>query len=173
MTSGHTSDRLEACYRNLERVDEWIRSADNKAAALVTAESLLFALGVATLSDQVGAVVKGGPTLRVAALAFLAAIVSFAVSFRSVLAALTPDVRQREESLFFFGSIAGMSRGEFERRMKELSTETIEQELLDQTYTNAGIATLKFRHLSTGSIALIWSLGLVLVFLVLKGVAGL
>ena len=173
MTDAHEHERLEAAYRNLDRVIQWIGNADSKAGALVTAESLLFGLGVATLSAQVHTLFAGGVVERVAAFAFVAAVACFGISFFRVLAVLAPDVRQREESLFFFGSIAALSRGEFERRAKELAPETIEQELLSQTHINAGIAAQKFRNLRAASITLMLSLGLVLVFLVLKGIADL
>jgi hypothetical protein len=173
VTHAPAPERLEAGYRNLERVNRWIANADVKAAALLTAEAILLGLGIGTLPSQVAVVARGGLSLQgVAALAFLGAIVPFGYSFMKMLDVFVPEVQEREESIFYFGSIARLSRVEFEARMKNLDGSAIEAELARQTHINASIAAGKFANLRLSARALTWSLGLILVFLILKGYAS-
>ena len=81
-----------------------------------------------------------------------------------------PDIKEKIPSLFFFGTVAEMELNSFMKKMKELNQESIEEELINQTYINSKIASTKFTNLKHSvkylflSLAF-WALSLIFIFL--------
>ena len=92
------------------------------------------------------------------------------LSFYRAFRVINPDIKERISSLFYFGTIAEMELKDFKTKMKELSQEDIEEELINQTYVNAKITISKFANLKSSMRYLflssgLWTLSLVLIFL--------
>lgn len=156
-----TAVRLDASYKNLERVSGWISNADNKALIVLTFQAAVV-VGVATAADLLRKVATGHSTswsLWLFYVILVALFVSLLISvFESVLA-IHPDITTRDKgkgkpSLFFFGSIAAMTYEQFESQMKSLDAVGIEEELDHQTHINASIASKKFRCLQWATLSL-------------------
>ncbi len=163
------SIRLDANYRNLDRVITWIRDAESRAPVVLTANTILFGLISAKISDEVRALFHGGTNLQIAtSLLFLGYVVSSGLSFVRAMRVFFPKLKGAEPSLFYFGSISNLTRDEFEGRMKTLDAAKIESELIRQTYINAQIATQKFANVQHALMFLAVSLGLGACVLLLK-----
>ncbi len=137
---------------------------------MLTADSILVGLATVTLPNQVSAVFKTGhPFQMLTALVLFGLVAAAAFSVWRVFSVFFPKIEEREESVFYFGSIANLSRKEFENRMGAMDAAAIESELVHQTHINARIATQKFGALRASITWLGVSFGCALAFLVLKG----
>ncbi|MDA8218154.1 MAG: DUF5706 domain-containing protein [Dehalococcoidales bacterium] len=161
--------RMEASYKNIERVVGWIGNADNKALIVLAFQGAIIAGGAAAIGLLKPAM-AWQPT-QVQGILFSLLLGGFAVAFilsvYNSVRAPNPDVTPREQeegqgSPFFFGSIAAMSLDDFRARMHRLDVAGIEDELIRQTHVNAGIASRKFGRLRLAIV----NLGLELAFLV-------
>jgi hypothetical protein len=153
-------DRLEASYRNLERILGWVTMADNKVLIALTFQG-------ATVAGVVWIAISLGSSFRhlllwqdislgtVLGLFFVFFCVSLVKSFQAISPAIKPlDQKDDHGHQFFFGTIAAMSLDEFKWRMQSLQPEEIEEWLIQLTYINAQIAHEKFKHLKTAFTAL-------------------
>lgn len=147
--------RLDASYRNLERIAGWITNADNKALILLTFQGAVVA-GVAATAGAARVAIDQQP---MPALAWVLwgllglGLLAFGGSVYTSLRAIVPDITPREreaghQSPFYFASIAALSLEHFSARMRALDTPAIEKELLRQTHVNAGIALRKFQRVN-------------------------
>jgi Family of unknown function (DUF5706) len=152
---GH-GERLEASYRNLERGILWIGNADNKALIGLTFQGAILA-GMAAMGDPLRTAMEQQRSDCLAAVEILL-LTGFGAalgwSLWMFFHSLFPDVtlRDKEEaqqSPFVFGTIAAMSLDTFRLHMHALQAESIEEELIPQTYVIADIASRKFRNLRT------------------------
>ena len=146
--------RLEASYKNLERVIGWIGNADNKALILLAFQGVILA-GAAAVAGFIRMALLRQPTEWLfwglcVTLVVLASL--FVACTCSAVHALHPDVKPRgakvgQGSPFFFGSIAAMELAAFTAKMRGLDAVAIEGELIKQTHVNAVIVSRKFTWL--------------------------
>lgn len=165
-------EKIDANYKNLERVNNWISNSDTKAGMILTFNGILCTYLITKTPLVKEIILRRGFDLPsfFLYLTFCAYALLLGVSLYHAFRVISPDIKERISSLFYFGTIAGMELKDFKKRMKELSQEDIEEELINQTYVNAKITITKFTNLKSSirylflSLAF-WALSLVFVFL--------
>jgi hypothetical protein len=134
-------ERLDASYRNLDRLIGWVTNADQKGLIALTLEGILIA-GLVASGGTIAAAIERSPEFLVK-WALIALLVAF--GWCAGMFSLTP--REKEEgkrSPFFFGTIQAMGLDDFAALMRGMGPAEIEWELIRQTHVNAGIVARKF-----------------------------
>jgi hypothetical protein len=139
-------ERLEANYRNLDRAIGWIASADAKATTILTVNGVLLGFVVSRLSDVIASNAKNVAYVPWAQGSYVVTAALLLVSLWQAVIVFYPIVRPPTDSIFFFESIAGMSKEKFGTDMRGLDAAKIEDELIAQTRTVATIVAEKLDH---------------------------
>jgi len=142
---------------NLNRVQEWIRAADNKVSILLAIEGILITL---ILSDSMLAYVKTIQqnsftiTILIGSLVFL-----FVSSYKATLT-IVPRLSRKnmKASLLFFGSISTMELKDFDKKIKEMDEKQYINQIIEQIHISSIIASSKHHNFKDSVIALSVSL---------------
>ena len=141
-------ERLNSHYESLSRCIAFTRTADAKAAPVL-------ALQIAILGALAARFEKLIPALSAEPWRFegvflwlvLGAYLVFMGAALSVAARVYMPTHPRTgQSLIYFEDIAAMRSEEFVKRSKEMSPDTIEEQLLSQIHTVSQIASAKMRR---------------------------
>lgn len=148
-------ETLEANYKNLERVINWIENADKKANIIIAFNGGLIGLifaNSARISDLMENTTLFSSFHIVLLAVFGSFLIFFALSTYNALRVLLPDIKPRpfKNKHFYFYTIADFKFEKFKEKMDKLSKEQIISALSEQTYINAQIAKNKFDHLVRG-----------------------
>lgn len=148
-------DRGPVYEKNLARIHEWIRAADQKLSIFVALQAALI-LGVTPmfLTELAQKQSMVGWQLIIA---IIAAYVFFTCGLIACLISLYSNLEVKQKgkkesitedqlSLTFFNHISNMTSESYKTRMRRMSKKTYEEELLSQVYASAGIATKKHRY---------------------------
>jgi hypothetical protein len=163
--------KIEANYKNLERVNNWITNCDSKAGMVIAFNGILLTYLI-TKTPLIKKIVLDRsadiPSLLLYII-FCAYAVVLGISVYNAFKVINPDFKEKIPSLFFFCSIAQMDLKNYKHQMSGLTEERIEEELINQSYVNSKIAANKFIKLRSSVnyllISLIfWSFTLVLIF---------
>jgi|GEM_PF-6823948 len=163
------SNKIEANYKNLERVILWIENADLKANIILGFNGGLIAILLQYIPNILNAI-RCYSTYKSLSLIIILAVflIFFTLSIYNAFRVIFPDItpRKSKNQLFYFLTIIGYSKETFMEQMCTITDEKILKTLADQTYINATIASNKFRHIRKGWKCLIGSLisGLILIF---------
>lgn len=164
--------KIEANYKNLERVNNWISNSDTKAGVIVAFNGILFTYLIAKF--PLIKVITSQRFLDMGSLClYLIFIVYFVMLMMSVFRAfraINPNIKEKIPSVFFFYTISQMDLDKFNKKMRELTTESIEEELINQTFVNSKIAATKFINLKDSLkylfISMVfWALSLIFTFI--------
>jgi len=161
--------RLEASYKNLERIVGWVGNADNKVLIVLAFQGAIIA-GIATTGAGIWRTIQHqiGPWWHYAlAVIFWVFVCCVALSLICAFRAINPTISHQEHkegrgSPFFYGTIAAMSPDQFYARMCGLDADAIEEELIRQTHINAGIVCQKFQDTKAAVRFLRWEMMLLL-----------
>ena len=164
--------KIDANYKNLERVNNWISNSDTKAGMILTFNGILCTYLITKIPLVKEIALRRFFDLPSCFLYFIfcAYALMLGLSLCRAFRVINPDIKEKIPSLFYFGTITEMKLEDFKKKMKELSQEDIEEELINQTYVNAKITISKFINLKSSikylflSLAF-WALSLVFVFL--------
>lgn len=143
-----TDEQKFVLEKNLTRFDSYINAINTKAAFLVSFNT--FILGTVLLKYDAILTPFMKPWLANSATFLLClCLVSVAVvifySFLAVNPFLKAGVPDGEPAtLFFFKSVAQMSKSSYKKRLSELKREEIFQDLVNQTFILASAADAKF-----------------------------
>lgn len=142
-----TEALITVLVANLTRQIEWIKLADAKA-------NFVFAVTTALLGLLAAVSPKTWSSWTTLSSFFAApAIVFCVISLASIACAMFPRTWEHENSLIYFGGIAHHGAEKFSDEMFALSKEAYIQDLIDQCFRSAQIATIKFRWVQR---ALFW-----------------
>jgi hypothetical protein len=163
------SNKIEANYKNLERVISWIESADIKASIILGFNGGLITILLQYIPNILNAI-RCYSTYKSLSLIIILAVflIFFTLSIYNAFRVIFPDItpRKSKNKLFYFLTITGYPKEAFIKQMNTITDEKILKTLADQTYINATIASNKFKHARKGWGYLIGSLvsGLILIF---------
>ena len=141
-------ERLRSHYESLARVIRFTRTADSKAAPVLALQIAL----VGTLASQfenLVTIVTGGQwdVERCLIIVVMIAYVAFGMAAAVMAAWVYMPISPRTgKSLIFFEDIAAMDLESFEQRVKAVSIDDIECQLLDQIHRVSKIASVKMRR---------------------------
>ena len=161
-------ERLTSHYESLSRVIRFTRTADRKAAPVLALQIALLG-ALATRFDKLQSIIIGGPR-DVERVVLIVVLVAFAASLvtAGVLAAAVyiPRSPRTGKSTIFFEDIAAMEYPAFETAARNMSSDVIERQLIDQIYRVSQVASTKMKRVRWA----IWSsapavvLGLILLW---------
>lgn len=141
-------ERLQSHYESLTRSIAFTRSADAKAAPVLALQIAILGALAARFEKLIPALLVEPwcferPFLWVTLGAYLVFMGAAAVVAARVYMPTHPHTGQ---SLIYFEDIAAMQSGAFMKRAKEMSPDTIEEQLLSQIHIVSQIASAKMRR---------------------------
>lgn len=156
-----TFDKVAVYEKNLARIHEWIRAADQKLsifvalqAALILAVTPLFLTELAEKQSTLGWQIV--TAIVVAYIFFGCGLVACLISLYSNLKVKQKgkkeSITEDQLSLTFFNHISNMTSESYKKRMRGMNKKTYEEELLSQVYVSANIATKKHRFFNAALI---------------------
>ena len=141
-------DRLRSHYESLSRVTGFTRAADAKAAPVLALQIALLG-GLATRFEELYEIAVSGPwdTERGAVVA-LAAVYGLLLTTVILLGAMVymPMNPRTNRSIIFFEDIAAMEFQEFQSKARNMGSNLIEHQLLDQVHLVSKVASIKMRR---------------------------
>jgi len=142
-------NRINANYKNLERIINWIQNADYKASIILLFNGGIIAILADKLSNLLKFILSANLILmHIYLILIFVFFILFLLSIYNAFKVLLPDVKSRSKyKLFFFMSICDLSKEEFTEKMKLLSDDEIIENLSEQSYITSEIAKTKFYHL--------------------------
>lgn len=141
-------ERLTSHYESLSRVIRFTRTADRKAAPVLALQVALLG-ALATRFDRLQSIIFGSccDAERVALVMVLAAFaVSLLVAGGLAAAVYMPRNPKTGRSHIFFEDIAAMEYPEFETAARNMSSDVIERQLIDQIYRVSRVASVKMKR---------------------------
>lgn len=162
---------------NLKNISSWIEIADKKAGYFLTIALALFSVSF-TILPKVSANIRSyfseGSTLLlllgiVLVLIFLAYFILAILGIRRLVRVITPRLIPKtcRKSVLFYETIKDMELENFKRNIQEMSDERIVDELSDQAYNNATVASEKYRDIRKAITLLKWGSLFAILFLVI------
>ena len=139
--------------KNLDRVQEWTKVADQKAMFLLTVFLAILGLSFSVVDNSIQTIAKSigcksmfWLSIILIGLPFMIFIITALVGIWNLLNVVKPQtqISTGRNSPFHFTSIATMNLEKFKGTMKDLKGKGIIDELADQTYVVANIALNKF-----------------------------
>ena len=141
-------ERLTSHYESLSRVIRFTRTADRKAAPVLALQVALLG-ALATRFDRLLSTIVDGScdAERVSLIIVLGAfIVSLFTAFGLAAAVYVPRNPRTGKSYVFFEDIAAMEYTEFETAARNMSSDVIERQLLDQIHRVSRVASIKMKR---------------------------
>ena len=141
---------------NLERVHDWVRTADQKAGFTLTITLAMLGLSFASIDPAVNVIVESVKRgqyywLIVASLTtlFISYLYSGLKAIIHLLEVVKPTTQSttKRESPLYFGTISEMELDRFQTTMRKYDIRAIIDDLSDQAYVGAMIAKDKFDKL--------------------------
>ncbi|MDE0363363.1 MAG: DUF5706 domain-containing protein [Rhodospirillaceae bacterium] len=139
---------MRSHYESLSRVIQFTRTADRKAAPILALQVALLG-ALATRFDRLLSIIGGSSSdaERVALVIALGAfIVCLFTAFGLAAAVYVPRNSRTGKSYVFFEDIAAMEHSEFESAARNLSSDVIERQLIDQIYRVSRVASFKMKR---------------------------
>ena len=141
-------ERLTSHYESLSRVIRFTRTADRKAAPVLALQVALLG-ALATRFDQLLSIIVDGSCdpERIALIIVLGAfIISLFTAFGLAAAVYVPRNPRTGRSNIFFEDIAAMEYTEFESAARNMRSDEIERQLIDQIYQVSQVASVKMKR---------------------------
>lgn len=154
---------------NLNRVHEWIKSADQKISIFLAFQGVVLTLLFIKVFSWVVKNLTNFSCINLLLLILGVIIVAYSIykSFFAIMPQLNNS--KKRKSLIYFKDIAEFDLDDFEKKVQEMSSDEYEKELIEQIHKSSGIATQK--HLQFREAAFLFFSGIVLLvicFLVFK-----
>ena len=152
----------------LDRVQEWIRAADQKISILLAFQGVVIAMFASKILIWVGDAVTCGGYWSFALL--LLGPAGMAVGAVQILRALSPHVSHSlpKSSISFFGDIAKHTHVDYQNDVAAAGDNTYEDDLVSQTYASSVIANTKHSRFSSSVRWFFGGLSLVLIARILS-----
>ena len=144
-------DQIDRQEKTLARLLEWIRAADARIAPLA-------ALNTAMLGILVAAGARVDDWTPSTMIIASAAGLSLSVSVIALAIATFPRTKGPDQSLIYFGGIMGGDYSAYQGAITGLTDEKYLDDLVEQSYRNAEIASVKFRFVRISMI--LWFVGI-------------
>ena len=143
-------ERLKSHYESLSRVISFTRTADTKAAPVLALQVALMG-ALATRVDKLVSIV-GNSHCDAEKVALIMVLVAYVLSLIGTIwmaaAVYMPRNPKTGRSLIFFEDIAAMNYSSFETAAKDMPSDIIEQQLIDQIYRVSRVASVKMKRVS-------------------------
>lgn len=156
-----TTEQLE---KQLTRVHEWIRSADQKNSIFLALIAGISAVFAKPFSGVLRANIQNYSPLQRLLITLSLEILAWSI-IRSLLC-LKPSLNAKAKSLTYFGSIASMRLDNYKLMLSRVKVNAYYDELIEQIYISSKIADTKHRQLAGAILLFMISVVLLLIGLV-------
>lgn len=138
----------------LNRVTDFIKFADKKAAFITTIYSAILAYWVSSASLIQDIMVYPMDLVTIGIIIGLSCLIA---GFYDILYTVFPRIENvdMKKSLFFFGQIASLECQSFCEQIQALTEEEIKTQLIEQIHVNSKIVAQKMKTLKTASFYLV------------------
>lgn len=128
---------------NLERVHEWIKSADQKVSIFLAFQGVVLTLLFSGIFSWATENLKDLSCKNL--LLFISGTILVSYSIYKSTSAIIPRLAKdkKKKSITYFGDIAKFDLGDFKKAIKEMSADEYESELTEQIHISSKIATRK------------------------------
>lgn len=137
-------NKTEFLKDTLDRVQEWINSADHKVSIFLAFQGIILTILIPGILE----ILKNEIYLACSFFDLPITLAGFVIFLASILLAIisvSPKLNAPKSSLSitYFGSITNMSASDYQKRVDDLTEKKYETELLNQVYINSKIASTK------------------------------
>lgn len=148
---------LDTLQSNLNRIHNWIISADQKISIFLAFEGLILSLILPLMIKWVPNHINDLHTWQIAFLYL--GLFTYSYSILKCLYSLYPSIRSTDKkSLFYFGDIVKLPLTEFKHKINSLNSDKIIDDFAAQIYVNSKIAYSKYVHFKEAIILYLISL---------------
>jgi len=136
----------EYLEKNLQRIHEWIRSADQKVSIFLAFEGVVLSFLYTITKRFVEN--KSNSLDGIFYSLLVTSIVCFGYSLLKLCFSLisrTKNTSKKKKSISFFGDIASLSEPEFKKIIKKSNNDTVGDDLVSQIYVSSVIAAKKHK----------------------------
>jgi hypothetical protein len=155
----------EELENNLDRVHEWIRSADQKASIWLTFIGVYITLmfdKYINLATSVYSKIPCNLFLYILGTIFL--LISLYKGFRVIFPKMS---HSRRKSLLFFGDIASMSLDDYKEKLDKYENNDFEKDIITQTHISSEIAVSKHANFKESIVCFVISM-VVMIFVYIQ-----
>ena len=141
-------ERLRSHYESLSRAIDFTKTADTKAAPVLLVQVALLGTLAARFDHLLPALQKAGWGIDSVILGVLLTVYGILVTASILTAASVylPRSPRADGSLIYFEDISAMTFDSFRAKVRQLDSETIEDQLLDQIHRVSTIASAKMNR---------------------------
>lgn len=170
-------EKTQLLTDNLARINEWTKAADTKAAGIGAITAILIAVmkdtisAFSTLADNTLNNGTGFWWFLVATILLALLLYSLVRTIIFLLLAMKARTKNTKKNLLFFGHISAMSQTQYLKAMRAKTIEQIEEDLINQTHTNAEIATVKFKLINHAVVSVVAAALLMLAEILVLGIS--
>jgi len=129
--------------QNLQRVQEWIKAADQKVSIFLAFQGAVISLFFADTLNWLK--VNLNQLSWLLATLYISGVVLIGYSVYKSVSAIVPRLKHHsgKKSLTYFGDIANLELNDFKKKIKGMSDADYEDELIEQIHISAKIAARK------------------------------
>ena len=160
-----TKDDLE---KNLDRVHEWIKAADQKVSIFLAFQGVVIVILMPYIQDLFSKYQSVCSVYRMPLV--LGSVVLMSYGLLKSAMALIPRLKNHiKKSLIYFGDISAMKIEDFKKDLENMSEADYKQQLIEQIHVSSRIAAVKHKQFKDSVLLFILGLGLfILIYLVLN-----
>jgi len=169
-------NNIQLAKFNLENINRWIEFADKKAGFFLTITLALFSISF-TIIPTAWRIISGlilhnksidSISAIILVLIFLIYFILAILGINKLIKVIKPRMVSKScrKSILYYETIKDMEIEVFKKEIQELSEEKIIDELSDQTYNNAVVASEKYKNIAEAIRFLQWSGLLAILFII-------
>lgn len=129
----------ERAEKILNRVQDWIKSADQKVSIFLAFQGVIASLIISQIQTKM--LLKLGCYSSVEVVLFISVAVLLILScYKSILVIIPRLHKKGGQSITYFGDIAGLSLSDYKKMLNEATEEAYFNELVSQIHVSAKIA---------------------------------
>lgn len=156
--------KKEDLENNLLRVQEWIKSADQKVSIWLAFQGIFLTIIIQYIANKIRHVKH----FDINILLFLTSVTLLGFSIYKAALVIVPRIKNgKHKSLLYFGDIGSLSLSDYENRIKKYSEVDFEKDLISQIHISSKIAKRKHEEFRDSLILfIVGSVLLVLFYLI-------
>lgn len=140
--------------KNLDRINDWIKAADQKVGILLASEGVILTLSFSSLATWLSSIIEDGHFLSV--VGGISSIVILLSSIYKAGSAIIPRLKHGgTKSVLFFADIASMKPQAFQDEVENMSEKKHREQLTKQVHEISKIATSKHQGLRDSMLTLL------------------
>ena len=155
------NNKTQLINDSLSRINDWIKVADSKAAAIGAFLAIYITALLALIynyANLYSKVINKGGSLTWLMISTVALTLTLYLLLRTlwfILVTLRASTVNSEDNPLFFADIAKLSEKDYLGVMNKLTIKGFEGHLINQVYTNATIATKKYKYINQAILSIV------------------